>query len=145
MMDEFKKELFEKEHLANFPKYETLNNSESQKILDDLSKKYNIDSSNFAKELAGRQSSYDSLHNDSLDGFELRVTLANIGIEPLNQIFINWNNFEDLDVFDTDDLDKYFNDIWFPVSDDINLFDKSMNWILSISHYGAISFLLNQP
>ena len=144
-MDEFKKELFEKEHSVNFPKYKTLNNFESQKILDDLSKKYNIDASNFAKELVGRQSSYDSLYNDSLDGFELRVTLANIGIEPFNQIFINWNKFEVLDVFDTDDLDKYFDDIWFPVSDDIDLFDKSMDWILSISHYGTVTFLLNQP
>lgn len=39
------------------------------------------------------------------------------------------------------ELDKYFYDIWFPIADDIDLFDKSLSWILSIRHDGCITYI----
>jgi len=139
-MDEFKISLFEREHELSFPKYKTLSNIETQKLVDNLTEKYSINTSNLVLALASKQIFYDE--TNGLEGFELKKILANLGIKSSREIFINFYKFEKIDVLNIDDLDKYFYDIWFPSSDDIDLFDESLDWILSIRHDGCISFVL---
>jgi len=78
---------------------------------------------------------------DAKDGFNLIDTLNSISILPLPKIYINWYQFDDIDLINTSDLNKYFDDIWFPSADDIDLFDESLNWIVSIRHDGNVCFL----
>jgi len=60
---------------------------------------------------------------------------------PLPELFVNWGRFEEVDAFQTVDVARYFSDFWFPVTDDIDLFDASVNWVVSIRHDGVVSFI----
>lgn len=57
----------------------------------------------------------------------------------LSNVFINWYRFDDIDKMSLKDLDQYFYDIWFPATDDIDIFDDTFKWIVSIFHDGIIS------
>ncbi|SEP46075.1 hypothetical protein [Mucilaginibacter sp. OK283] len=139
-MDEFKISLFENEHNASFPQHRELTKLESQKLANEISKKYNINILNFEMDLAAKQSFYNE--SDSLENFKLIDNLKKIGITPMKEVFINWYRFERIDVFNAVDLDKFFYNIWFPSSDDIDIFDESLNWIVSIRHDGIISYII---
>ena len=141
-MDEFKISLFETEHKASFPQYRELTKLEGQKLADEISKKFNINILNFEMDLAAKQSFYNE--SDSLESFKLIDTLRGIGIIPMKEIFVNWYKFERLDVFNAVDLDKYFYDIWFPSADDIDIFDESLKWVVSIRHDGIISYIIEK-
>lgn len=91
-------------------------------------------------DLAAKQSFYNE--SDSLENFKLIDNLKKIGITPMKEVFINWYRFERIDVFNAVDLDKFFYNIWFPSSDDIDIFDESLNWIVSIRHDGIISYII---
>lgn len=40
-----------------------------------------------------------------------------------------------------DDLNKYFYDIWYPVAEDIEIFDRECNWMILISHDGDVGYI----
>ncbi len=40
-----------------------------------------------------------------------------------------------------DDLNKYFYDIWYPVVEDIEIFDRECNWMILISHDGDVGYI----
>lgn len=64
--------------------------------------------------------------------------LSYLKISPREHVFINWNRYDDIDEIGFNDLDMYFSDIWYPGSDDIDIFDSSFRWIISISPEGYI-------
>ena len=39
------------------------------------------------------------------------------------------------------DTDSYFDDIWYPDADDIDVFDDTVTWILSVAHSGQNKLL----
>lgn len=138
-MEDFKISLFESEYKITFPNYETLMELECDKLVSAIAERYNIDKSNFEEQMRSKQSYFKEVY--ALDGFKLLNTLNKLEIEPLSEIFLNWYQFKKIDIFTTDNLDKYFYDIWFPSSDDVDLFDESLSWILSIRHDGCVSYL----
>jgi hypothetical protein len=138
-MDEFKISLFKSEHGTKFPEFRALPAIESNRLKNELSKRFEINVLKFELELASMQQYYEQYN--SLKEFELINTLRDIGIKPRKKIFINWYRFERVDAIDIHDLNLYFYDIWFPSSDDIDLFDESLDWIISIRHDGVISCL----
>ncbi|MBR3482957.1 MAG: hypothetical protein IKH45_08795 [Neisseriaceae bacterium] len=75
--------------------------------------------------------------NIDKDGVELIYKLIN---ENTTQdfILIDWGKFDDIDKMAVNDFIKYFDDIWYPVADDIDVFDKSCSWIMRIAHWGDI-------
>ena len=56
-------------------------------------------------------------------------------------MYINWSDFKDIDVLDLEDVLRYFYDIWFPGMDDIEIFDETFNWLVSIRHDGVVSYV----
>jgi len=136
-MESFKIILFETEYKIPFPIYKTLDKTECENLISRLAEKYQVDFSNIENDLLLKQSytNFNALHN-----FNLLTTLQSIAISPSSKVFINWQQFNKVDVFELTDLDQYFYDIWFPVADDIDLLDETMDWILSIRHDGVISF-----
>ena len=64
-----------------------------------------------------------------------------LNIKPNLQVYLNWYSFTDIDILNIIFLDKYFFDIWYPISDDIDIFDESLNWFLSIRHDGNVVLL----
>ena len=71
--------------------------------------------------------------------FELRTLFDDLRIVPESNVFLNWYRFDDVDEIAFDDLADYFEDIWYPSSDDIDILDASYRWMLSVSHGGQAS------
>ena len=79
---------------------------------------------------------------DANSDFKLINTLKCLKIKYLDSLYLNWYKFDNIDAIALKDLDKYFYDIWYPGSDDIDIFDSNLTWIVSIRHDGYISFLI---
>ena len=69
---------------------------------------------------------------------ELRALLNSKGIElsTPHRVWVNWRRFEEVDVMGLDALEEHFDDIWYPGPDDIEVFDASLRWFLSVAHDG---------
>ena len=77
-----------------------------------------------------------------MENFKLIETLKNLKIQSSDKIFINWYRYDNIDSMTLDDLDTYFYDIWFAGPDDIDIFDRNLNWIVSIQHEGIVSYII---
>ena len=73
--------------------------------------------------------------------FQPANLLSNLKIQPRQNVFINWSRYDVIDEIGFSDLNKYFSDIWYPGPDDIDIFDSSFRWILSISPEGYIKLV----
>jgi hypothetical protein len=62
--------------------------------------------------------------------------------EADSRVFVNWYRFNDVDQFVTIDLETYFNDLWYPASDDIEDFNRTLRWFLLVRHDGQVGRLL---
>lgn len=65
-----------------------------------------------------------------------RAQLSALGLNPRRLIYLNWNQFDDIDEMHLPDVSEFFEFLWYPGADDPDLFDESVTWILSISHDG---------
>jgi hypothetical protein len=138
-MDSFKLALFQQEHQRAFPPYRPLPKAEAQHLRATLAENLGLDASSFETALAAKQV-FD--HVSAVEErFDLLATLARLRIRPSPDLFINWHQFERVDSLRARDLDHYFDDIWFPAVDDIDLFDQQADWVVSIRHDRAVSFV----
>jgi hypothetical protein len=138
-MDSFKLALFQQERRRAFPPYRSLPKEEAEHLRATLAEKLELDASTFETALAAKQV-FDQVSAVE-ERFDLLSTLARLRIRPAPDLFINWHQFERVDSLKALDLDRYFEDIWFPAADDIDLFDQQAEWIVSIRHDGAVSFV----
>ena len=74
------------------------------------------------------------------DGFVLSELLNRLQFEPAN-IYINWSSFDDIDEMSTVQFSAVFHDLWYPSSDDIEIFDRSHDWVLLIRHFDVVQLL----
>lgn len=139
-MENFKIDLFKEEYNIDFPYFTHLTKEECDFFIREIINKYNIkNSEKLVEELNIVQSVIHDFNAD--ENFKLVDLFENYNIKYNSKIFINWYKFDNIDEMELVDLDKYFYDIWFPSSDDIDLFDESLNWILSIRHDGCITLI----
>lgn len=75
--------------------------------------------------------------------FKLCDVVVSCVLSLSSDVFLNWGNFEAVDVISLESLSMFFYDIWFPSADDIYLYDESFSWVLNITHYGTVLFLRN--
>lgn len=75
--------------------------------------------------------------------FKLEEAMAQFKIYPDSIVYINWYRFDTVDRIELRDLYKYFDYIWYPGSDDIEVFDSSARWMISVSHSGHTSVKFN--
>jgi hypothetical protein len=139
-MESFKIDLFNKEYKTEFPNYVHLSESYCLILIDSLSKRYGTSIVSMVEDLNSKQTFIENV--DTMNGFKVIDALKAINIKPLSKIYINWYKFNDIDLLNLIDLDKYFYDIWFSGADDIDLFDESLDWIFTIRHDGCTSFLI---
>lgn len=71
------------------------------------------------------------------EDFSLLDLTRHLGIEA-DVVYVNFWRFDDVDELRLDELSRRFDDIWFEVTDDIEIFDDSLSWYLSVSHDGAV-------
>lgn len=69
---------------------------------------------------------------------DLLKVFQSLNIEPLNHVYLNWYRYDDIDKMAFSDLQLYLMDIWYPASDDIDIFDDTLKWALSLTHYGIV-------
>ena len=78
---------------------------------------------------------------DAEDGFNLRTLISGLGLKPRTEVLVNWYRFDKIDRIALSDLSTHFDDIWYPSSDDIEIFDESLDWFVLIRHDGRVSAL----
>jgi hypothetical protein len=66
------------------------------------------------------------------EGFDLRVVLAGTGIQPAQDVYVNWYRFDNIDRIGFEDLADHFDSIWYPGPVDIDVFDA--NAVLGLVH-----------
>lgn len=146
-MEAFKVVLFEQAYAGSFPAYRSLAPAEGQALQARLASRFGLpalaasSATAFAAALIARQTYYPEVN--AQQGFALLPLFTALSITPQPELFLNWANwakFEGLDVFQTSDVARYFDDLWYPGADDLDLFDASLDWVVSIGHDGAISF-----
>jgi hypothetical protein len=65
-----------------------------------------------------------------------RVLRETAGELP-DQLYISWS-WDSIDEMAAADFCKWFDDIWYPSSDDIVVFDASCAWYVLIDHHGVV-------
>jgi len=139
-MEAFKIDFFKSEYKIDFPEFISLSKEECLSLVDRLLKKYEF--SNIDSLIRLLYSDKELLLSvDACAEFKLIDTLNSLKVTPLTNVYVNWHRFDDIDIFNIADIDKYFSDLWYPSSDDIDVFDESLNWIVSIRHDGCVCFL----
>ena len=139
-MDTFKIDLLKKEYGINFPDFKHLSKEECLVLADRVLRKFKLSSIDMLVDLLYSQNDV-VLDIDANDGLNLIDTLVANKLELMKEVYINWVQFDNVDLINLEDLNKYFLDIWYPNSDDIDIFDESLEWILSIRHDGSVSIL----
>jgi hypothetical protein len=70
----------------------------------------------------------------------LQSTITRVGITPQQTVYIHWYYDDKIDEFYFADLAQYFDDIWYPGPDDIEIFDATLSWIVVVPHYGDVQW-----
>jgi hypothetical protein len=143
LMEKFKIEHFKKDNSSKeFPAFNALTPDGAKAIYEGISRRIgNMDSrDHLVKIIDALGTTVKDINADS-DDFALKKTFDILNIRPNTTVFVNWYHFDDIDEFSFVDLDKYFGDIWYPGSDDIDIFDATFSWIVSVSHYGSLKLL----
>ncbi len=144
-MDQIKIDDFKRDYPNEpFPSYKKLSKDETLEIRRALATKMgrapSVDPLELVKTIALRSSEMPAINAED-EGLNLSSLLAQSAIKPSLRVLINWYRFDDIDQLAFDDLSKYLQDLWYPAADAIDIFDETLNWILSIDYSGAISLL----
>lgn len=112
-------------------------------LIDKLGLSDDISSLDLVKYIAQGSAFIPDINIENAD-FNLVNLLSSHDVKPDEKLFINWYRYDDIDEISLEDLSNHIKDIWHPKADDVDIFDISMKWILSIDHDGFVSlFLLN--
>lgn len=80
--------------------------------------------------------------NASEDDFDLAGVMTRVvGSDLSCNVFLNWSTFESLDKMSARDVAAFFEYIWYPGADDLDIIDEGGRWVVSIMHYGAVTVL----
>jgi len=139
-MDTLKIDLFNKEN-GMFPYFRHLPENEILKQQKLLCESLHVCTIDTLMNKIGNMNFIPDFNANNEAEFQLNELFNTLGLNPLN-VFINWYRFDDIDEISLKDLDQYFYGIWFPVVDDIDIFDDTFKWVVSISHDGIISRIL---
>src|SRR5687768_11550880 len=136
---------FEDEHPGKrFPPFQSLDASETQQIRDALARAFGAQGTRTAIELTtfldSQACEVDVVNADS-DSFQIRNILRQSGISPHAEIFINWYRYDDIDRMKLDDFADRFHEIRYSSADDIDIFDSTFSWIVSVTHSGTVKSL----
>ena len=139
-MEAFKLVNFKNEYNTNMPIVRSIEGSECEAVCRSLFRYWHV---NTPEEFFEKEEQefvlLDDINAEDED-FDWNKVFNSIGIPVPNEVFINFERFNNIDVFLFKDFCKYFDDIWYPAADDIEVFDSSFNWIVSVKHYGAVHY-----
>lgn len=129
---------------ADFPKHVTLDSRSCADVRASLTRNLKLDNTADSMTLVNTVDRLGEVcegFNTEDDLFSLRAVLSSLEIELPEYVFINWYRYDCIDKITLSDLADNFHDIWYPDVDDIDIFDESFTWLLSVAHYGRIKIL----
>ncbi|MFO1007928.1 MAG: hypothetical protein U0929_18365 [Planctomycetaceae bacterium] len=141
-MERFKIDHFLKSHPGgSFPNFETLGHQDTLAIRSRLAQRLGLAPDASYRELQDRIVSFQiqgatfrqEVMNQSLTSIKIPLD-----IELSSQVLIDWSSQSNIDRLKWDDFTERFHDIWYPSSEDIDVFDESLSWIMSVSHDGVL-------
>ena len=131
-MEAFKLVNFKHEHNTNMLIVRSIEGSECEAVCRSLFRNWHVNTpEEFFEKEEQELVLLDDINAEDED-FDWNKVFNSIGIPVPNEVFINFERFKD--------FCKYFGDIWYPAADDIEVFDASFNWIVSVKHYGAVHY-----
>jgi hypothetical protein len=141
-MDQFKIENYQRDKPGMaFPSWEPVPPEKCslfrERIASQVELQPRVDSLVLLRKLSEISFDVTSFEPDSARPDLLKI-LQSLKIEPLKQVYINWYRYENIDKMTFLDLELHLDDIWYPASDDIDIFDDTLKWILSVTHYGIV-------
>lgn len=144
-MDKLKIENYAKTYPGvPFPTFESLDAVSAERLRDRISEKFGLttgtDQLAMVKEIDARGLTLEGVDARN-DGFNVSAILQAVGIVPSEYVYLNWYRLDDIDRLRLSDLDGWVEDIWYPGSDDLDVFDDSLTWMLSIAHHGAVKLI----
>ena len=74
-------------------------------------------------------------------GFDFCDLISELGLKAREDLFVNWHRFDQIDKITALDFGEHFNNIWYPSSDDIEIFDADLEWFVLVRHDGYVSIL----
>lgn len=142
-MDEIKIQNFAKANPGKrIPNVRHLDRDECESLRADIAVKLgqprNSDSFEVLQELELR--SQDLPGKPSDDNFRLLKLFQELQLNA-RSVYVNWSSFDDMDEMSAKDLSDDFHDLWYPSSDDVEIFDRSMDWILLVRHYDVVQIV----
>lgn len=89
-----------------------------------------------------------SYFNATNEYFQISDVFDLIGVKDQDTIYISWGPGEpclcsDVDLLYIKDVLKHFNDLWYPGTDDMVMFNDSFSFIIWIDHGGGIHYNKN--
>lgn len=144
-MDTVKLEDFVRDHPGEaFPEYRTLSEQDAAKIRRVIASKLglapNVTPLELVCEVADKGITVPRINAEDRTP-DFRAPLYEAGVIPKDEVLINWYRFDRIDEMTLNDFSRYFGDLWYPAADNIDLFDQSLIWILSIDYSGTVSLL----
>ena len=119
----------------------TLSADDATELKTRLSDRLKLDASldvpRFMKALRSRRRSVVSSNAESVN-FNLVECLKFAGLVAEPRVYINWDRFQTIDSIALDILAQHLDDFWYPKADDIDIFDETCSWIVSIDYDGFV-------
>ncbi len=134
-------ENFEREHTQErFPWFRTLLPAETKELRRRICGKIQLscdtDGLSLVRALFAVSQVVDQA-SPQAENFDLAQVARRLSIDPEQYIYINWYRFDHVDCMRVEDLTEYFDDLWYP-SEDIEIFDNTLSWILFILHFDQV-------
>lgn len=110
------------------------------RLCDRLGLNRTVDGLTLMKELHKRRRVIDGC-NAHVEGFDLLSCFARVGVMPVERVYLNWYRFDRVDEVRFDLLRRCLDDFHYPASDDLDIFDDRLTWIMMIDHEGYLAFV----
>lgn len=144
-MQAFKIKNYEREHgIGTFVPFRHLTGAEASFVRETLRKSLKLTESVSPRDIV--QVVYErsipvNEVNAEKSEFNLLQLLNRLGFGLAEAIYLNWYHYDDIDEIQSGDIITKFSDIWYPASDDLDLIDPKMRWVLSVNHSGTVRAL----
>jgi len=144
-MDAFKIENYEREHGAGtFIPFRHLSESEADQVLHSFKERLHLpvqsDYGDISRFIFANSFVMKDVDAES-EEFDLDSIVRQLRFDAADLVYLNWYRFDKIDELRFVDLCEKFDDIWYPSSDDLDVFDRNMNWLISVEHSGSIRAL----
>ncbi len=137
-MEEFKIDLFEDKTGIKFPKFYTLSKYECEFYYNKFCNIFKYKKENNENSIFEHIQNHGFFFpcNATSDAFSVRLLMD----KTIEYVYVVWDEFQTIDRFIFDDINNYFNDIWYSITDDILMFNEDLKIIFLIRHDGVIFY-----